>query len=876
MSSHIRTITQLPAAVLLAISSSNSFAQEDTGALNRGQGLLEEITVTAKKTATSLQDTPLSISAFSAEQLQRVGAVNNYDVALLTPNFNTNQQLGRRLDRPVVRGQSGPAVGGEPNASYFIDGVFVSGSISSATLGPIERVEILRGPQSAQFGRATFAGAINYVTRQPTDEFESEVRAVGASNETLQVNGWASGPIIADTLRFFVAGGYDSYGGEWRNDLKDGQTDPSGWLSVPTEGDNSDLGGTETIDLATKFDWLIGDSTKLTLKGSYTKAKDDHYMQWIQEPGELNCYLPTDGTNGTIDNTGEYWYNTSEGMFCGEIDEKRVNYNEFNPWNGPYIPGAPEQGGARQARFNLNDFREGTVLFFDTPFTTGQPARPGAERDQFRTYLQLDQDIGEWSLMGRIAYNNDDFLTAYDLDQREERPLGGLFHLVESREVEDKSFELILRSPADYRLRGSLGTYLFDSEMSRTQRRMPGLACVTGVTCGTGLWEDPPLIDNIENTSIFGTLDFDIIEDLTFSAEVRWAKDEKTIVSGYTCTEEDDPNNDYPQFYGQRVEDAASSKALTPRFTLNWRATEDAMLYALAAKGNKPAEFNAGYFRVNANPCESLQAREDGLTQTKEETAWTYEGGTKTTWMDGRALLNASVFWIEWTNQATFTTVDIGGVPTQSLENAGRSEVFGVEIESSFAFTDNFTGSLSYGLADGKYKRYNSTEIANTTGEGLAPDGGLEVGANNAKGNQLPFSPVHSIIGSLDYARGIRGDLGWFARTDAVWESRKYTGASNFAYLSDRTIWNGRLGIGSSRWTLTGYVSNILDDTTPSSGPSFIYFFGNSGGISWDKGANCNNNTTPCSNLVQTAAYAASRGRQYGLDFVFRFGARAQ
>jgi iron complex outermembrane receptor protein len=97
----------------------------------------EEIVVTARKREENLQEVPISITAFTADQLRESGAVNNYDVALLTVNFNTLQQTGRRQDRPVIRGMTAPANRGEANASYFIDGAFVSGSISTASLGPV-------------------------------------------------------------------------------------------------------------------------------------------------------------------------------------------------------------------------------------------------------------------------------------------------------------------------------------------------------------------------------------------------------------------------------------------------------------------------------------------------------------------------------------------------------------------------------------------------------------------------------------------------------------------------------------------------------------------------------------------------------------------
>ena len=835
---------------------------EATGNQWTGGGL-EEITVTAKKRSTSLQDTPLSISAWSADQLQKVGATNNYDVALITPNFSTNQQLGRRLDRPVIRGQSGPSVGGEANASYFIDGVFVSGSISSATLGPVEQVEILRGPQSAQFGRATFAGAVNYITRKPTNEQEGEVRLLTATNDTLQLSGWTSGPIIEDTLTYFIAAGYDQYGGEWNNDLKANQATTGAFIDPPQYGDSSKLGGTETKDFVGKLLWNATETTEIGLKLGYTKARDDHYAQLILEPGELNCYLPTKGTNGTADNSNEVWYNTSQGAYCGEVDFNQVTYANGNPFAGPYIPGAPLNGGARQSRFNLPDFRNGmTLLNTSDPTLTAAPTRPGSDREQKRSLLTIDQGLGEWELSARVAYNKDEFRTAYDLDQRETRPIGGVFTTEQILEVKDKSLELIVSSPQNVPVRGSLGVYAFNSDQTNSSRRYVGY---WGFAPGSGLGQfEQPLQKAIRNRSVFGTIDVDITSDLTLSLEARYAKDKKTIDSPYFCEDPASPYN------GQQLNDATDNDALTPRITLSWQATDDIMVYALAAKGNKPAEFNDAYFRatVQDDPCATLEARAQGLTQTKEETAWTYEAGTKTTWLDGRALFNLSVFAIEWQNQTVFQTIDLGNIIATTQSNAGRSEVIGLELESSFAVTDNLIASMSYGLADGKYKRFNSDLIAFTTGEGLIPGTAtLDPNANNAAGNSIPFSPKQSVVGSLAYTHQLKGAIDWFARTDAVWESKRYTGAANFLVLPARTIWNGRLGLESDDWAITGYVSNILNDETPQSAPSFLYFSGTPSNINWAK--NCGGE--PCRTGIETAAFAPSRGRQYGLDLLYKF-----
>ena len=96
---------------------------------------LEEIVVVARKREEKLQDVPISITAFSAQAIRDRNIQNSYDLAEFTPNFNFTPNLGRRLDVPNIRGQFGPLnASTPPNASFFVDGVFVTGSVGSTSL----------------------------------------------------------------------------------------------------------------------------------------------------------------------------------------------------------------------------------------------------------------------------------------------------------------------------------------------------------------------------------------------------------------------------------------------------------------------------------------------------------------------------------------------------------------------------------------------------------------------------------------------------------------------------------------------------------------------------------------------------------------------
>ena len=144
---------------------------------------LEEVVVTARKREENLQEVPLSVTAFNESALQDYRMFSPEDIAGFTPGFSFVNSFGRDSDRPVIRGMSN--ILGAPNASFFIDGVYVPGTISSTELQMLERVEVIKGPQAALYGRATFSGAINYVTRRPTDELEGRVTVTVAEHDTV-------------------------------------------------------------------------------------------------------------------------------------------------------------------------------------------------------------------------------------------------------------------------------------------------------------------------------------------------------------------------------------------------------------------------------------------------------------------------------------------------------------------------------------------------------------------------------------------------------------------------------------------------------------------------------------------------------------------
>jgi outer membrane receptor protein involved in Fe transport len=220
----MKTSPLLLASALLA-GSFGAYAEEQTPANTAGEyegavdeGGIDEIVVTALKRSQSLQDVPLAITAFTSEALANAGVVDMYDVATLVPSFSVQQNTSPINVQFRLRGL-GPLANipnFEPSAAYFSDGAFRPRSgLAMGDLIDLDRIEILKGPQSTLYGKNASAGVIAVYTREPGDSFEfrSEVGAAsvdGAQSAfTWGAKAAVSGP-VSDTVSLGLTGSYFS------------------------------------------------------------------------------------------------------------------------------------------------------------------------------------------------------------------------------------------------------------------------------------------------------------------------------------------------------------------------------------------------------------------------------------------------------------------------------------------------------------------------------------------------------------------------------------------------------------------------------------------------------------------------------------------
>lgn len=222
---------------------------------------VEEIVVTARKREEALRDVPVAATAFSAEKLEQSNVRSVADIAAMTPGLQIN------VDSPTrafiaIRGIGAtflPTV--QPGVGLFIDGIYQPNTsyLNNPTLD-IERIEVLRGPQGTLYGKNTLGGAINVISRQPTDELRGMISAgYSWGDDAHQAAASISGPLVRERVHARIAVSTERGDGFFKNRLVGGDAFPIDYDSV-----NGSLS------------WQLAEPAKLVVSGYYLDLLGGH------------------------------------------------------------------------------------------------------------------------------------------------------------------------------------------------------------------------------------------------------------------------------------------------------------------------------------------------------------------------------------------------------------------------------------------------------------------------------------------------------------------------------------------------------------------------------------------------------------------------
>jgi len=216
-----------------------------------------DIVVTARRREERLQDVPIAVTAISGDAIKQQQLVVVRDVAAYSPGLNINSDsVGRAF--VSIRGIGTTLIDTvQPGVGIFIDGIYQPNTTYlNSPLVDVARVEVLRGPQGTLFGNNTLGGAINVVTRQPSNEWRGRVDgALAAGDNYASVSGSISGPIVKDLLQFRIGGAYHNEDGFQRNLLAGGDQNPL-----------------ETKSVNGTIRFLPADWARFTLNGGYDRV----------------------------------------------------------------------------------------------------------------------------------------------------------------------------------------------------------------------------------------------------------------------------------------------------------------------------------------------------------------------------------------------------------------------------------------------------------------------------------------------------------------------------------------------------------------------------------------------------------------------------
>ena len=663
---------------------------------------VEEIIVTARKTEERLQDIPLAVTAFTGVELQERGMDDVFEISNFTTSF-TFERLNRYgvqggTSRPTIRGMSN--ILGESNAAIFIDGLLMSDSILSFPFDIVERVEIIKGPQAALFGRATFSGAINLITKKGTNEFENKISGRIAEFGDYEVNALSRGPIVEDKAFYMVHGRYYDFAGMYK-DISGGQA----------------VGAEQSAGVDGSVELHPADSFTANIAGGYSKDDDSLSPNSLQNRFANNCFL---------DRARQY--------YCGKVEPGAVDYN-IELLNG----------------------------------------KDGNEKKAWRTTAQLVWDVNDFTITSNTGYfyAHNEFGT--DGDFTGVNTSAGANNRLVLQTRREWSSELRLQSPAGARFRYLAGAYYYHRTFPLISTRLDG-----GPATDSGT-------DRVKNYAFFGSAAFDFTDDLTGTVELRRAKDK--IV-----------NDNVTRPAAPHLE--VSFKSWSPRATLDWQFDPDAKVYASISKGNKPGA-------INSDPRLAANQR-----FAEEEIAWNYEVGSKNTLIDGRLIINAAAFYIDWSKQQLTTNAFFADGTTASyLTNAGKTRVYGLEYEMNAVVSEYVEGGFNYSLNDAKFTDFIDVEH------------GQLFGNPQAAGKSTPNSSKHqfAIFGRFNVPMG---ETRAYVRGDFSYKERKYDQIFNLAHTGDQKLMNLKFGLEStdSGWNVVFFVDNVFDDRTPSTVVRFVDF----------------------------------------------------
>jgi len=787
---------------------------------------LEEIVVTATRREEALHDVPVSITAFSSEQIVQQNLNEAKDYLKLTPNVNFTEdgEAGQRSTGIAIRGVSDFAntftgVGGLSNSfGIYLDEFNIANNATKTAnpqLADLERLEVLRGPQGTYFGRNATGGALNLTTKLPSSEEYYEVGFGFSRWNTWNVSGIANVPVSDN---FFVRG------------VVTFEESDGFLINMAPTGRGNDY---EHLNARVAARWEVND-------------------QWTADLSVMRT-VENDGTDS----------NVNAGVMDFDTPNSTPSILQLDPYNDPDVFGlfadvfpVDSGGGFFPANdrviakdlWELNE-NEATIVNLRLNYQGDNwSLRSITGVLDSESHRQFDQDLTQYSLYetygGRTGETfSQEFRFTYESD-RWDLTAGALYA--------DDNADTYGISPI-----GRLGFFfIFDP----ANDLLPDGTLVPGIPGGCFCLDPGDIIAgpeqstfDAESFAVFAEANFDITDTLRLTLGVRYTEDD--IEASFTdlvgVPFHQQPLDELRAFQqlapnDPRVSEFDAGKgsfdAVTPRVVLTWSPNDQLNTYASASNGYKPGgitfqDTGSGNVGVSFD----------------EESMWNYEIGAKWRGFNNRLQVNAAAFFMDW-EDLQIPSVEVAIINNMVVNNFriinASAETTGLELEVQGLVTDNLLVGGNVGLLNAEFTSFNAT-----SGDPGTPPENLPFVINNMgfklDGVTTPRSPETTINLFAHYNFEVGGMDAW-ARLD--WSYRDEITSDIEATVSQLPIldnaatqalgldteYNGdglgngvpfpwprgafpmlvpsydvldlRAGISGERWAITAYVENLTDE----------------------------------------------------------------
>ncbi len=727
--------------------------------------LVEEIVVTAQKREENLQEVPITINAFSGEKLDAFGVESTADLQKITPGLTYTYSYGYSV--VFIRGVGTDAFlpNADPSVATYIDGINIGPSQGKQdSLGPVKRVEVLKGPQGTLFGRNATAGAINIITEDPPDEFTGSFKTEFGNYNTRKYQLYFGTPItesIGATLALFKED-QDLFG---RNEVF-GQPGPMREDYV--KGGRAKLRFQATDDLS------------LTLVGSYNKQFNSNSLsQENTRPAPILVGgVPPDPLDRVWHNNYQGGNETTNTLYGATVEwltgfsDIKFIYSD----NEAIVDEAMydfDSTATSQATFYSND-QFNKQRTYELQFVSNSDT-PGSDSFQWAAGLyRLEGEGGFGSLyltLNALGVGSNVLGLPYLLNR-----VGGLLGLnnlgYSINQLVNASNDIVL---------GNGGILTTESNSAYLQ----------------GTW--------------FATDWLDITLGARYQMETRGITNSYLEVVLPTAGE---PPNAYFDS-GSRAQNLRlrnfnapdlEDKTLSPKLAIQIHPWDNFRIYASAQRGYKSPTYNIVNFFSNPDP-------------VKRETATSYELGFKSDLLDGALRFNAAIFHTQIDELLTaIVSVTSGGVV--SFRNAGEAQINGAEFDVLWQPMPNLNPGLAIAASatylDGKYTDYkDGSGFDDTTGLYFGKDSLLLLPARDFTGNDIVRTP--DLTASVSVNQAIpAGSFGSFELgVDYYYNSGFNTTPQNSPLYEQPAygLLGGRVAYFYEPWgiQLTAFVDNALD-----------------------------------------------------------------